>query len=109
MFRINPAAFRAGRTEIVKALVAEGVPASGGYIPVPLHRNPVFLNHAFFNGRWPVREFGLTKMDYAKHQTPEAEAILQTGIRVTIHEGMTEEYIGSVAEAIGKVVRYYAA
>jgi len=37
-----------------------------------------------------VREFGLTTMDYSKQQTPEAEAILQTGIKVTIHEAMTE-------------------
>ena len=83
--------------------------ASPGYIPVPLHRNPVFLKHGFFAGRWPVREFGLTKMDYTKHQTPEAEAILQTGVHVTIHEAMTEEYVEGVAEAIRKVARYYAA
>jgi len=109
MFRIKPDAFRCERAEFVKAVAAEGVPASGGYIPVPLHRNPVFLKHGFFAGRWPVREFGLTKMDYSKHQTPEAEAILQTGIHVTIHEAMTEDYIESVAEAIRKVARYYAA
>ena len=109
MFRIKADAFRCERVEFVKALAAEGVPASGGYIPVPLHRNPVFLKHGFFAGRWPVREFGLTKMDYSKHQTPEAEAILQTGIHVTIHEAMTEDYIESVAEAIRKVARYYAA
>jgi dTDP-4-amino-4,6-dideoxygalactose transaminase len=47
-------------------------------------------------------------MDYSKQQTPEAEAILQTGIKVTIHEAMTEDYIASVAEAIGKVARHYA-
>lgn len=109
MFRIRPEAFRADRSEFVKALVAEGVPASGGYIPVPLHRNPVFTKHAFFAGRWPVREFGLTTMDFSKHETPEAEAILKTGIRVTIHEAMSEDYIASVGEAIQKVARFYAA
>jgi perosamine synthetase len=109
MFRMKSEAFRVGRAEFVKALAAEGVPASAGYIPVPLHRNPVFLNHSFFNGRWPVREFGLTKMDYSRHETPEAEAILQTGIRVTIHEAMTDEYIRSVAEGIRKVARFYSA
>jgi dTDP-4-amino-4,6-dideoxygalactose transaminase len=108
-FRIKPEAFRCDRAEFVKALVAEGAPASAGYIPVPLHRNPVFLRHGFFAGRWPVREFGLTAMDYSKHQTPEAEAILKTGIRITIHEAMTEDYIAGVAEAIRKVVRHYAA
>jgi len=106
-FRFKPEAFRCDRAEFVKALAAEGAETSAGYISVPLHRNPVFQKHAFFGGRWPVREFGLTSMDYTKHQTPEAEAILQTGIRIAIHEGMSEEYIASVAEAVRKVVRYY--
>jgi len=109
MFRLSPSAFRCDRAEFVKALSAEGVPASAGYIPVPLHRNPVFLKHGFFNGRWPLRETGLTSMDYTKVECPEAEAILQTGIRVTIHEAMTEEFILGVAEGIRKVARHYAA
>ena len=46
-------------------------------------------------------------MDYSKHQTPEAEASLRTGVRITIHEAMPEEYILSVAEAIQKVARHY--
>jgi len=107
-FRIRPEAFRCDRAQFVKALAAEGVPCSAGYIAVPLHREPVFQQHGFFAGRWPAREFGLTTMDYTKHQTPEAEAILRTGIRVTIHEGMTEEYIAAVAEAVRKVARHYA-
>lgn len=108
-FRIQPQAFRCDRAQFVKALAAEGVPCSAGYIAVPLHREPVFQQHGFFAGRWPVREMGLTTMDYTKHQTPEVEAILKTGIRVPIHEGMTEEYIAGVAEAIRKVARHYAA
>ena len=108
MFRLKPDEFRCNRAEFVKALAAEGVQTSAGYIPVPLHRNPVFTKHAFFSGRWPLREFGLTTMDYSKHQTPEAEAILSTGIKVTIHEAMTEKYVESVAEAIRKVVHHYA-
>ena len=55
-----------------------------------------------------MRELGLTTMDYSKHQTPEAEAILQTGIQVGINEAMTDDYIASVAEAIRKVARHYA-
>jgi perosamine synthetase len=106
-FRIQPEAFRCNRAEFVKALAAEGVETSAGYIPVPLHRNPVFLKHGFFAGRWPVRELGLTTVDYSKHQTPEAEAILQTGIRIGINEAMTDDYIVSVAEAIRKVARHY--
>jgi dTDP-4-amino-4,6-dideoxygalactose transaminase len=107
-FRIKPDALKCDRAEFVKALVAEGAPVSAGYIPVPLHRNPVFLKHGFFAGRWPVRELGLTTMDYTKQQTPEAEAILKTGIRVTVHEAMTEDYIARVATAVRKVARHYA-
>ncbi len=109
MFRIDPGAFRCDRAEFVKALAAEGVPASAGYIPVPLHQNPVFQKHGFFAGRWPIKELGLTAMDYSRHQTPEVEAILQTGVRLTLHERMTDDYISNVAEAIHKVAKHYAA
>lgn len=102
--------FRCDRSAFVKALMAEGVQGvSGGYISVPLYGESIFKEHAFFAGRWPVRECGLTTMDYSKHQCPEAEAILKTGIRITLHEGMTEEYILQVAAAIEKVARHFAA
>ena len=107
--RIRPEAFRCDRTEFVKALAAEGVACSAGYIPVPLHREPVFQQHGFFAGRWPVREMGLTTMDFSKHHTPEVEAILQTGIRITIHQEMTDDYILAAASAVRKVARHYAA
>ncbi len=109
MFRLQPEAFRCNRAEFVRALVYEGVGASGGYIPLPLYREEVFQQHGFFAGRWPVREFGLTTMDYSQVQCPEAEAILKTGIRVSIHEAMTDDYMKSVAQAIAKVARHYAA
>jgi dTDP-4-amino-4,6-dideoxygalactose transaminase len=106
--RFNPKAFRCNRAELVKAFAAEGASCSAGYIKVPLHREPVFQNHGFFAGHWPVREMGLTKMDFTKHHTPEVEAILENGIRFTIHEGMTEKYILETAEAVRKVAKHYA-
>ena len=108
MFRLKPDAFRCDRAEFVRALRTEGVAASAGYIGVPLYGEPVFQEHGFFAGRWPVREFGLTKMDYTKHHCPEAEAILKTGVRIVIHQAMTEDYIQGVATAVKKVARYYA-
>ncbi len=107
MFRIEHHKFRCGRAEFVRALVAEGAPAIGGYIKVPLYREPVFQQHGFFAGRWPVREMGLTNMDFTRHKCPEAEDILATGIRVMLNENMTEEYVLSVAAAIEKVARHY--
>jgi len=109
MFRLRPAAFRSSSAEFRKALAAEGVDAATGYIRGPLYTERVFREHGFFAGRWPIRELGLTAMDYTKHCCPEAEAIHQTGIRLPIHEGMTEEHILAVAKAIEKVARHYAA
>jgi dTDP-4-amino-4,6-dideoxygalactose transaminase len=107
-FRMRPAAYRCGRSEFVKALLAEGAPVSGGYIKFPLYGEPVFQNHGFFAGRWPVKEMGLTTMDFSTHKCAEAESILDTGIRVSIDEHMTEDYILGVATAIQKVARHYA-
>jgi dTDP-4-amino-4,6-dideoxygalactose transaminase len=108
MFRLRPGAFRCGRAEFVKALLAEGAGVRGGYIGVPLYGEPVFQKHGFFAGRWPVKEMGLTTMDFSKHKCPEAEATLVTGIRVPIYEYMTEDYILGVGAAIQKVARHYA-
>jgi dTDP-4-amino-4,6-dideoxygalactose transaminase len=108
MLRVKPEALRSKPAEFAKALAAEGAPAAAGYIPVPLYGNPVFQKHAFFAGRWPVKEMGQTSMDYTKVSCPEAEAILKTGIRLTIHENMSEEYVLSVATAVRKIASHYA-
>jgi perosamine synthetase len=108
MFRIEPKNLKCDRTQFVKALVAEGVPASTGYIPVPLYGNPVFQKHGFFAGRWPVKEMGLTTMDYSKVSLPETTKILDAGIRIVFHEGMTESFMTSVGDAIRKVAEHYA-
>jgi len=107
-FRIQPEAFCCDRHGFVKSLIAEGVPASAGLMQGPLYAKAVFRNHGFFAGRWPIKELGLTTMDYTKQSCPEAEAIHETGIRLPLHEGMTEEFILQVAAAIAKVARYYA-
>ncbi|WP_337173588.1 DegT/DnrJ/EryC1/StrS family aminotransferase [Paludisphaera sp.] len=109
MARIRPEAFRCTRTEFVKALAAEGAPAAEGYIPVPLYGNPVFKNHGFFAGRWPLKEMGLTRMDYAEVSCPEAEAILKTCFRLMIHEAMSDDHVRAIAAAVRKVARHYAA
>ncbi|MBM3892388.1 MAG: glutamine--scyllo-inositol aminotransferase, partial [Verrucomicrobia bacterium] len=108
MFRLKPDAFRCDRTGFLKALVAEGVSASAGLMLGPLYARAVFQQHGFFAGRWPIKELGLTTMDYTKQSCPEAEAIHRTGIRLPLHEGMTEDYILGAAAAIEKVARHFA-
>jgi dTDP-4-amino-4,6-dideoxygalactose transaminase len=108
MLRLKLEQLRCTREQFVKAAAAEGVPLSNGYIPVLLQQMPLFQNHAFFAGRWPIKEMGLTKMDYTKVVLPEADAILKTCAITPIHEGMEEDYIRSVAAGIRKVAAHYA-
>jgi dTDP-4-amino-4,6-dideoxygalactose transaminase len=108
MFRIVPEAFKCNRSVFTRALLAEGARVSGGYIKVPLYGEEVFQKHAFFAGRWPVKDMGLTDMDFTKHKCPNAESMLTDGIRVYVYEYMTEDYILGVAKAIQKVARHYA-
>jgi len=109
MLRLDPKKLRCPREQFVKAAAAEGASLSNGYIPALLHQLPLFQEHAFFAGKWPVKEMGLTNMDYRKVKLPEAESILATCSITPIHEGMDESYIRDVARAIRKVAKYYTA
>ncbi len=108
-FRLEPGRLRGTRAQFVEALRAEGAPASAGYIPVPVYKLPYFQAHGFFAGRWPIKELGLTAMDYTKVSCPEAEAILATGIQVPLNESMDEAYVRGIGTAIRKVARHFAA
>lgn len=107
--RLVESRLRCKRAEFVEALRAEGAPCSAGYIKVPLYRLPYFQQHSFFAGRWPVKELGLTTMDYTQVRCPEAEAILADGVMCTLNESMTETYVREVGAAIRKVAKHYAA
>jgi dTDP-4-amino-4,6-dideoxygalactose transaminase len=107
-FRLELARLTCTRQEFADALRAEGVACAAGYIPVPLYRLPVFSRHAFFAGRWPVKELRLTDMDYGRVSCPEAEAMLATGIHCTLNEAMDEVLIDETAAAVRKVARHYA-
>ncbi|HVF10351.1 MAG TPA: DegT/DnrJ/EryC1/StrS family aminotransferase, partial [Abditibacteriaceae bacterium] len=106
MLRIDPDVLTCDNRAFAEAVAAEGVPCGAGYAG-PLYNYPVFQNHNFFAGRWPIKELGLTDMDYTKVRCPEAEAILATGVQTPINEAMDEEWISGVAEAIRKVAAHY--
>jgi len=108
MMRMKPEKLKCTRAEFAKAAAAEGISLSDGYIPLLLHQMPLFQQHSFFAGKWPVKDLGLTKMDYSKVQVPEAQAILKTCMNTPIHEGMDEDYIRNVAKGIRKIAKYCA-
>jgi perosamine synthetase len=107
MLRMEPNKLRCDRSEFVKALGAEGVTFSQGYIPVPLYGMPMFQEHSFFGGRWPIKEMGLTVMDYSKVKLPVTEEILSTCCLFRLNEAMTGDYIKAVARAVRKVATHY--
>jgi len=105
MIRLELARFSVPRAELAAALNAEGVVAGAGYIPRPVYAYPVFKNHNFFGGAWPVRDFGLTKMDYRQVKCPVAEAILDDCLVFKITEAMSDAYVEKVARAVTTVTK----
>lgn len=107
LLRIDPKVLSCDHRIFAQALQVEGVPAGAGYTQVPLYKFPLFQNHNFFAGRWPVKELGLTEMDYTKVCCPETEEILNTCIKIPVDETTTLEWVREAAAAIGKVAAYY--
>jgi len=109
LLRFDATKYRCTRDDFVAALVAEGATAVAGYIPKPVYRYPVFQNHNFFAGGWPLRDAGLTSMDYRRVHCPVAEAMLADGISLPITPSLTNEIVDQTVTALGKVARHYAA
>jgi dTDP-4-amino-4,6-dideoxygalactose transaminase len=109
LLRLKPSELRCDRATFAKALAAEGLSAGVGYIPELLYEEKGFRNHSFFGGRWPVKEMGLTTMDYNKVKLPEAESIRDTVLNIRIFEAMDEEYVRQMAHALRKVAKHFAA
>lgn len=108
LIRLDLARFKCTRQAFATALAAEGVDCTAGYIPKPVYRYQVFQNHNFFGGHWPVRDFGLTQMNYRETHCPEAEAIIADSIKLTVNEAMTDDYLDKVAEAVCAVVSRFS-
>lgn len=105
--RLEAQKFRVSRAELVAALKNQGVECTAGYLPRPVYRYPVFQNHNFFGGAWPVRDAGYTAMDYRQVQCPVAEEILNDCIVFRINEAMTDRYIEKLAKAVRVVFGQY--
>jgi dTDP-4-amino-4,6-dideoxygalactose transaminase len=108
MFRINTGVLSCSAAEFAQALQAEGLIVGAGYIGIPVYKYPMFQQHNFFGGRWPIKELGLTDMDYTQVCCPETEAILETCISFGIHEMTTDAWLREAASAIRKVAAYFA-
>ncbi|MEN6450272.1 MAG: DegT/DnrJ/EryC1/StrS family aminotransferase [Thermoguttaceae bacterium] len=71
-FRLDTAKLGVSREAFLKALTAEGVPASGGYL-IPLYRQPMFVNLAF--GPYTGYRATHPNLDYRQVQCPTCDRI----------------------------------
>ncbi|ATC64596.1 glutamine--scyllo-inositol aminotransferase [Nibricoccus aquaticus] len=103
LLRMETDRFACSRDDYAKALASEGVACTAGYIPRAVYRYPVFQTHGFFGGHWPIRDFGLTQMDYRSVSCPVADAILADAVKLTINEAMSDDYVEKIARAVRTV------
>jgi len=70
LFRLDPAVFGTSREHVLRAIAAEGIPVSAGYV-LPLYRQPMFLNKAF----GPYLPNVGSRLDYGRVHLPECERV----------------------------------
>lgn len=106
--RLIPEALTCDRDTFVKAIQAEGVLANDGSFATTTYQWEVFQKHAFFGGKWPLRDSGQTTMDYRDVHCPVAEKLIREWFRLILFEGMTDSYLHEVGQAIRKVATHFA-
>lgn len=101
--RYDAAQFTCTRNEFVENLKVEGIVVGAGYLPAPMYRFPVFQNHSFFGGTWPLRDSGLTSMDYRNVSCPVAEQLLDEMIGIKLHESLNLRWADAVSDGFHRV------
>ncbi len=109
MLRVDENVLGVSRKQFAESLTAEGIPCSGGYIPMPVYLTEIFQKknvYAHFN--WPkdFPQYGMD-VDYPEGLCPVAEDVLGTAVLLRVNEFFTEEDLQDTIRAIQKVVTYY--
>jgi len=110
MLRIDEKEAGVSRDEFCKALQAEGVPCSAGYIPTCVYEYDLFKNKNAYNGTdcpFGCKYYG-KEVEYRKGLCPVSEEILATAVKLTVNEFYTEQDMKEVIEAIRKVSAHYS-
>ena len=107
--KLDLSAFKATLEDFVKALRAEGIPASAGYIGIPIYMSSIFAEKKGYAGTgcpWTCPLYG-KEIIYKKGLCPQTEKILSELVTLPCNEYFTEEDIEDIASAIRKVAEYY--
>jgi dTDP-4-amino-4,6-dideoxygalactose transaminase len=107
MFRYDEPKIGLKRDTFIRALVAEGIPASGGYA-FPLYKNPMFMEKRFINEGFPLGTKYHRDLDYGTFaaKCPVAERACQYEA-IWLPQSMflgTEEDMDDVVRAVRKVL-----
>lgn len=106
MLRIDESKLTCTRKEFSAALAAEGIPNSAGYIASVMYMQPLFQKRqAYLGSHFP---FDITGITYEEGLCPNAEAILETAIRLNVNEFYSEQDIEETVRAIRKVANHFA-
>jgi len=109
MGRVDSDALGVSRDEFVKAVEAEGIPITPGYIGRMVYEYPILTeHHAFENCSFPWDGTYGRKIEYGPGMCPVAEEVEATAFRLPITEFMTEKDVDDMAAAFSKVAGYYA-
>jgi len=109
MIRIDEEKLGVSRSEFVKALKAEGIKASEGYIPSCVYQYDLFRNRRAYPGdtNYPFDGTHGNAIEYHDGDCPIAEEILATCVKIPVNEFFTEQDLLETVAAIRKVCAYY--
>lgn len=106
---LQEGAFSASPGEFAKAISAEGVSASAGYIGRPIYLAPVLREKITF-GRshhpYDCPAYG-KRLEYREGDCPAAEEILRRIIILPCDEKFTDKDVDDIAEAVWKAAEFY--
>lgn len=107
MLRVDEKTLGCDRDLFCKALSAEGIPCSAGYIRDVVYMQPLFQRLSAYQGsKFP---FDLTGITYRRGDCPNAENILRTAVRIGVNEHYTESDIDDIVNGIRKVATAFHA
>jgi len=109
MMQINAQEAGVHASEFAKALSAEGLPASHGYIPTCVYEYPLFTEKNIYPGTgapFDSKYYG-KEIEYKKGMCPTAEYILDSAVKFSISEFYTDSDVDEMIRAIRKVADYY--
>lgn len=105
---IDQAALGCTPAEFAKALSAEGIGASVGYIGKPIFTTEIFQKQRAYGYGCPFTCRHATPREYKESDTPNTLKILENIMPLSINEFFTEKDVEDYGKAINKVARAYA-